>query len=122
MRQGSVDRTTRETSIQASINLDGTGQADVNTGVGFFDHMLTHLAKHGGFDVSVQAKGDLEIDPHHTVEDVGICLGQAFLQAAGTGEGIHRFGHVAGAPQGVPQPMGRRGLGGSHRRVVDLRE
>lgn len=94
MREAEIERTTRETSIRVKVALDGSGQADVNTGVGFFDHMLTHLAKHGGFDVTVDAKGDLEIDPHHTVEDVGISLGQAFLKATGTGEGIHRFGHA----------------------------
>lgn len=77
-----------------SVRLDGRGEADVSTGIGFFDHMLTHLARHGGFDVSVQARGDLEIDGHHTVEDVGICLGQAFAKAVGTPTGLRRFGHA----------------------------
>lgn len=94
MRQGDVSRQTKETKIQVSVNLDGTGQADISTGVGFFDHMLTHLAKHGFFDIKVKAEGDLHIDPHHTVEDVGISLGQAFLKAVGTPEGIRRFGHA----------------------------
>jgi len=94
MRQGEVSRQTKETKIRVSVNLDGTGQADISTGVGFFDHMLTHLAKHGFFDIQVKAEGDLHIDPHHTVEDVGICLGQAFLKAVGTPEGIRRFGHA----------------------------
>ncbi len=93
MRQGEVSRQTKETKIQVSVNLDGTGQADISTGVGFFDHMLTHLAKHGFFDIKVKAEGDLHIDSHHTVEDVGIALGQAFLKAIGTPEGIRRFGH-----------------------------
>jgi imidazoleglycerol-phosphate dehydratase len=94
MRQGEVSRQTKETNIRVSVNLDGTGQADISTGVGFFDHMLTHLAKHGLFDLQVKAEGDLHIDPHHTVEDVGICLGQAFLKAVGAPEGIRRFGHA----------------------------
>jgi imidazoleglycerol-phosphate dehydratase len=94
MRHGELSRQTKETRIQVSVNLDGTGQSDISTGVGFFDHMLTHLAKHGLFDITVKAEGDLHIDPHHTVEDVGICLGQAFLKAIGTPEGIRRFGHA----------------------------
>ncbi len=94
MRTATLSRQTRETQIEVTINLDGSGQSDVSTGVGFFDHMLTHLAKHGSFDIRVAAKGDLEIDAHHTVEDVGICLGQAFLEALGTPEGIARFGHA----------------------------
>lgn len=94
MREAEIERTTKETSIRVKVALDGSGRADVGTGVGFFDHMLTHLAKHGGFDIGVDAQGDLEIDPHHTVEDVGISLGQAFLKAVGTGEGIQRFGHA----------------------------
>lgn len=94
MRQATIERSTKETTITVSVNLDGTGIADVETGVGFFDHMLTHLAKHGQFDITVKAKGDLEIDAHHTVEDVGICLGQAFLQAVGEPKGLTRFGHA----------------------------
>jgi imidazoleglycerol-phosphate dehydratase len=94
MRQATITRETKETRISVSIDLDGSGKAEISTGIGFFDHMLTHLAKHGLFDVSVEAKGDLEIDGHHTVEDVGICLGQAFLKAVGEPKGIARFGHA----------------------------
>lgn len=94
MRSATVQRETKETQIAVTVNLDGRGDAEVSTGIGFFDHMLTHLAKHGGFDVSVHAKGDLEIDPHHTVEDVGICLGQAVLKAVGAPVGLCRFGHA----------------------------
>ncbi len=94
MRQGEISRQTQETRIRVSVNLDGTGQSDISTGIGFFDHMLTHLAKHGFFDLQVKADGDLHIDAHHTVEDVGICLGQAFLKAIGTPEGIRRYGHA----------------------------
>jgi len=94
MRQAALERKTNETQITVSIVLDGEGRADVSTGVGFFDHMLTHLARHGLFDITVKATGDLHIDAHHTVEDVGICLGQAFLQALGDLKGITRYGHA----------------------------
>jgi imidazoleglycerol-phosphate dehydratase len=94
MREARVDRKTNETDIQIALNLDGEGGADMNTGVGFFDHMLDHLARHGLFDVKVHAQGDLHIDPHHTVEDVGICLGKAFLEAVGDARGLVRFGHA----------------------------
>lgn len=94
MRESTIVRETKETSITVSIKLDGEGKSDVSTGVGFFDHMLDHLAKHGLFDIDVQAKGDLEIDSHHTVEDIGICLGQAFLNAVGEPVGLTRFGHA----------------------------
>lgn len=92
-RTGSIDRTTGETSISLKLVLDGTGQADVNTGIGFFDHMLTLLAKHGLFDLTVKADGDLEVDGHHTVEDTGICFGQALAQAIGDKAGLTRYGH-----------------------------
>jgi imidazoleglycerol-phosphate dehydratase len=88
-----IDRQTAETKIQLELNLDGTGQADIATGVGFFDHMLTLFARHGVFDLTVKADGDLHVDQHHTVEDVGICLGQAFRQALGDKAGIRRYGH-----------------------------
>lgn len=91
-REGAIDRSTKETKISVSLKLDGDGKADVSTGVGFFDHMLTHLAKHGRMSLMVKAEGDLHIDAHHTVEDVGICLGKAFLQAIGDGAGIRRYG------------------------------
>ncbi len=91
-RKASKHRKTGETDITVSINLDGTGDAQVTTGVGFFDHMLDQLARHGLFDLTVQAKGDLHIDEHHLVEDTGITLGQAFAEAAGDKKGIKRYG------------------------------
>ena len=93
LRTAKIDRTTRETQIQLELNLDGSGQGSWKTGVGFFDHMLELLTRHGAFDVKVEAKGDLHVDQHHTVEDVGICLGQAFKQALGDKAGIRRYGH-----------------------------
>jgi imidazoleglycerol-phosphate dehydratase len=94
MRKGSVARTTKETDISVSVDLDGTGKADVATGVGFFDHMLDQIARHGMIDITVKAKGDLHIDDHHTVEDVGIALGQAVRQALGDMKGITRYADV----------------------------
>ncbi len=91
-RAAKLERNTKETKIKLSLDLDGTGNADIQTGVGFFDHMLTHIAFHGRFDLSVRAQGDLEVDSHHTVEDVGICLGAALKQALGDKAGITRFG------------------------------
>ena len=90
----SIHRQTKETDIHLTINLDGTGQAEVSTGVGFLDHMLTALAVHGLFDLTVQAVGDLHIDSHHTIEDVGIVLGQALDKAVGDRSGIQRMGHA----------------------------
>ncbi len=92
-RTSSIDRKTTETDIQLTLNVDGTGRADVATGVGFLDHMLTLFAKHAVMDLTVRAKGDLEVDQHHTVEDTGICLGQALKQALGDKTGIRRYGH-----------------------------
>jgi imidazoleglycerol-phosphate dehydratase len=92
-RTASIDRKTAETDIQLTLNVDGSGRADIATGVGFLDHMLTLLAKHGAMDLTVRAKGDLEVDQHHTVEDTGICLGQALKQAIGDKAGIRRYGH-----------------------------
>ena len=92
-RIAAVERNTKETQIKVSINLDGTGKADLNTGVPFLDHMLDQLARHGMMDVTVHANGDLHIDAHHTVEDIGITLGQAFKQAVGDKTGIYRYGH-----------------------------
>lgn len=92
MRKGRVERATKETSINVEINLDGVGAANVNTGIGFFDHMLESFAKHGAFDLTIEAKGDLHVDMHHTVEDVGICMGQAVKQALVDFSGIRRFG------------------------------
>jgi imidazoleglycerol-phosphate dehydratase len=92
-RTATIDRKTAETEIQLSLNLDGSGRASIATGVGFFDHMLTLLAKHAAIDLEVKANGDLHVDQHHTVEDVGICLGQAIAQALGDKQGIRRYGH-----------------------------
>jgi imidazoleglycerol-phosphate dehydratase len=94
MRTAQVTRNTSETQITASINLDGTGTAKLATGIGFFDHMLDQIARHGLIDLDIDAKGDLHIDGHHTVEDVGITLGQAFAQAVGDKKGLRRYGHA----------------------------
>jgi imidazoleglycerol-phosphate dehydratase len=92
-RTATIQRKTAETDIELELNLDGTGQADIDTGVGFFDHMLTLLAKHAAIDLNVKAQGDLHVDQHHTVEDVGICFGQALKHAVGDKAGIRRYGH-----------------------------
>ena len=93
-RIAEVHRDTKETQIQVRVNLDGTGQSDLSTGIGFFDHMLDQIARHGLIDLSIKATGDLHIDGHHTVEDVGITLGQAVAQAVGDKKGIRRYGHA----------------------------
>ena len=93
-RTAEVVRATKETDIQISLELDGSGKIDIQTGVGFLDHMLTLFAVHGFFNLHIRAAGDLEIDDHHTVEDVGICLGQAFAKALGDKSGICRYGHA----------------------------
>ena len=93
-RKATVERKTKETQITIEMNLDGDGRYEISTGVGFFDHMLTHLSKHSGIDLTVQAKGDLQVDAHHTVEDVGICLGEALGKALGDKKGIERFGNA----------------------------
>lgn len=93
MRTAQIKRKTVETDIELDLNLDGSGQSQIDTGVGFFDHMLTLLAKHGALDLKVKAVGDLHVDQHHTVEDVGIALGQAIRQALGDKQGIRRYGH-----------------------------
>ena len=92
-RTAEIDRKTAETDIQLSINLDGTGTSDIETGVGFLDHMLDLLARHAVVDLKVRANGDLHVDQHHTVEDIGICLGQAVREALGDKAGIRRYGH-----------------------------
>jgi len=94
MRKGLIRRSTKETSISVEVLLDGAGSASINTGIGFFDHMLESFAKHSALDLSVEAKGDLHVDMHHTVEDVGICIGQAVKQALGDFAGLRRFGHA----------------------------
>jgi imidazoleglycerol-phosphate dehydratase len=93
-RKGDVTRNTNETQIRVVVNLDGTGVAKLATGIGFFDHMLDQIARHGLIDIEIDAKGDLHIDGHHTVEDVGITLGQAVAQAVGDKKGLRRYGHA----------------------------
>ena len=93
-RTAEVTRNTAETRITVRVNLDGTGQATLSTGIGFFDHMLDQIARHGLIDLAIQAEGDLHIDGHHTVEDVGITLGQAVARAVGDKKGIRRYGHA----------------------------
>ncbi len=93
-RSARIARTTSETDIELELVVDGSGTSDINTGIGFFDHMLTAFARHGCFDLQLRCKGDLQVDQHHTVEDVGICLGQAVDKALGSKEGITRFGHA----------------------------
>ena len=93
-RTAEKQRTTKETQIQVRLNLDGDGQHNISTGIPFFDHMLAQLARHGRMDLDIEAKGDLEIDGHHTVEDVGLTLGQALNEALGERRGITRFGHA----------------------------
>ena len=137
-RVGRVERTTRESSITVGINLDGTGRTDINTGLPFFDHMLTAFGAHGSFDLSVHANGDSNIDAHHTVEDTGIVLGQALDQALGDKSGIRRFGScqlpmdetlceaivdVSGRPYfvitGEPEQMLTTVIGGHYATVIN---
>lgn len=92
MRTADIRRDTRETRIQLSLNLDGTGKADIATGVGFLDHMLELFARHGDFDLTIRCQGDTQVDGHHSVEDIGICLGRAFAEALGDKRGITRYG------------------------------
>ena len=92
MRTASINRDTMETQIRLSLELDGTGKAELDTGCGFLNHMLTLFARHGDFDLSVCCRGDIDVDDHHSVEDIGICLGQAFTQALGDKRGITRYG------------------------------
>ena len=93
-RKAEVTRNTRETQITVKLNIDGTGQSKLDTGIGFFDHMLDQIARHGMIDLEVSAVGDLHIDGHHTVEDVGITIGQALAQAVGDKSGVRRYGHA----------------------------
>ncbi len=94
MRKSEITRNTAETRIRLSLDLDGSGKSNINTGCGFLDHMLTLFAKHGRFDLDVFCEGDTQVDYHHTVEDIGICLGQAFAQALGNMAGIKRYGDI----------------------------
>ena len=94
MRKGEINRTSAETNIALSIELDGTGKSEISTGCGFLDHMLTLFASHGRFDLSVSCKGDVDVDYHHSVEDIGICLGKAFAEAVGNCKGIKRYGNM----------------------------
>ena len=94
MRIAEIKRNTLETQITAAINLDGTGMSKLDSGLGFLDHMLDQIARHGMMDISIAAQGDLHIDAHHTVEDIGITLGQAFAQAIGDKKGVRRYGHA----------------------------
>ena len=94
MRCSEIKRTTKETDISLSLNLDGSGASEINSGCGFLDHMLTLFAKHAHYDLKVVCKGDVEVDYHHTVEDIGICLGKAFLEALGDKRGISRYGDI----------------------------
>ena len=94
MRTATCVRKTKETEIKVTINLDGTGKNDIHTGIGFFDHMLDGMARHGLFDLCVEVKGDLDVDCHHTVEDTGIVLGSAIKEAVGDKAGIKRYGHM----------------------------
>jgi len=91
VRQAKIKRHTRETNIDLALSLDGQGKSEVRTGIGFFDHMLTHLAKHSRWDLTLNAQGDLEVDDHHTVEDVGLCIGSALKEAMGDKAGLQRF-------------------------------
>lgn len=92
-RTAKIHRKTKETDVTCELDLDGVGKYEIDTGVGFLDHMLTHLSKHGRVDLRVRAKGDLHVDAHHTVEDIGICLGQGLVEALGDKKGIGRYGH-----------------------------
>ena len=94
MRRGTVTRGTKETSIEVSLDLDGAGVIEVSSGIPFFDHMVSQLGKHGGWDLTVRAVGDLQVDTHHTVEDVGIAIGEAFRQALGDKAGVRRFASI----------------------------
>ena len=94
-RTAKIHRKTKETDVTLELNLDGVGKYEIDTGIGFLDHMLTHLSKHGKIDLVVNAKGDLNVDAHHTVEDIAICLGEALLKALGDKKGIARYGHTS---------------------------
>ena len=120
MRRGVVNRNTRETQIAVRINLDGKGRYDVSTGIRFLDHMLELVAKHGAFDLTIKATGDLDVDQHHTVEDLGIALGEAISAALGTRRGINRAGYFL-MPMDETLALAAIDLGGRAHSVIDLR-
>jgi imidazoleglycerol-phosphate dehydratase len=119
LRRARIDRRTTETQITVRLNLDGHGRYDVRTGLRFFDHMLELVTRHGGFDLTLAAKGDLDVDAHHTVEDVGIALGEAVLQALGTKRGINRAGYFL-MPMDETLAVAAIDLSGRPFAVVDL--
>ena len=120
MRRAVIDRRTTETKIHIGLNLDGTGTYKNDTGIPFFDHMLDLVARHGGFDLTVRAKGDLDVDQHHTVEDVGIALGEGVSQALGTRRGINRAGYFV-MPMDETLAVAAIDLGGRPHTVVDTK-
>jgi imidazoleglycerol-phosphate dehydratase len=120
LRRATVDRRTKETRIRLTLNLDGRGQYRVSTGVRFLDHMLELVARHGGFDLTIAATGDLDVDAHHTVEDVGIGLGQALSAALGTRRGIHRAGYFV-LPMDETLAVAASDFSGRRHAVVDLK-
>ena len=120
MRRAVIDRRTTETTISLSLGLDGTGRYEVTTGIRFFDHMLELFTRHGGFDLRLAAKGDLDVDQHHTVEDVGIALGEAVSKALGARRGINRAGYFV-MPMDETLAVAAIDLGGRPHTVVDLK-
>ncbi len=120
MRRSRVDRRTRETEIQVALNLDGRGRYEIRTGVRFLDHMLELVARHGGFDLTIAAKGDLDVDAHHTVEDVGISLGEAVREALGSKRGINRAGYFL-MPMDETLAIAAIDLSGRPFAVIDVR-
>lgn len=119
MRTATVSRTSRETDITISLDLDGSGRAAISTGVGFYDHLLSSFALHGLFDLTIEARGDLEVDEHHTVEDVALVLGQAFADALGDRAGIERFGE-ASVPMDEALATAIIDVGGRPHAVIEL--
>ena len=119
MRRAVIDRKTAETSIRIRVNVDGKGKHDISTGIRFLDHMLQLVARHGGFDLAIDAKGDLDVDQHHTVEDVGISLGEAVSRALGTRRGINRAGYFV-MPMDETLGVAAIDLSGRIHAVVDL--
>jgi imidazoleglycerol-phosphate dehydratase len=119
MRTATVTRTTRETNVTVTVDLDGAGQASIETGIGFYDHVLSSFAHHGSFDLTIEAHGDLVVDQHHTVEDVALVLGQAFAEALGARTGIERFGD-ASVPMDESIATAVVDVGGRPYAVIDL--